>query len=284
MEHISDTPLESYPELAAALGIPGLLFKREDLGRYGSHKGRSIPYMIDTYYKEGVRVFAISSSGNAAFAALKHVQTMPDITLTVFVGKHINAEKLSLLNEAASSKSTIVQTERPLQKLIEITKDGSVQSLRQSTDERALRGYESLANELQSIETDGVFIPTSSGTTAEALLTYTDLPIHIVQTSSVHPIAKACGAKEDDKDGDLADAIVDRVGNRKTSIADKITKRHGAAWIVSNGLIRAAQDLIETHTDLTLSPNSALGVAGIMQAKTNGWDPKRPIIAIITGR
>src|SRR3990167_2253444 len=94
------TPQQSYPSLAAALGVPELYLKREDLHHFGSHKGRSIPLMIKNYHKDGRRDFVISSSGNAALAAILFVRdhnknnTGDPIRLTVFVGKHIEPKKL----------------------------------------------------------------------------------------------------------------------------------------------------------------------------------------------
>ena len=76
------TPQKSYPELADAVvlsaqpHVSSLYLKREDLHPYGSHKGRSIPVMIDHYLKEGKRHFAISSSGNAALAAAMYVKEL----------------------------------------------------------------------------------------------------------------------------------------------------------------------------------------------------------------
>jgi threonine dehydratase len=63
------TPLEQQKKLAEVIGFSDLYFKREDLHPYGSHKGRSIPVMIDHYVASGDTTFAISSSGNAALAA-----------------------------------------------------------------------------------------------------------------------------------------------------------------------------------------------------------------------
>lgn len=286
MESLQDTPLESYPELAEKLGIPGLLFKREDMGRYGSHKGRSIPFMIDTYSNEGKTAFAISSSGNAARAAIEHIQKAhPQAKLTVFVGTHINNEKLDYLRNSISSDNIqLEQVERPLQSLTALTKDGTVQSLRQSTDKLALAGYQSLANELMDIETDGVFIPTSSGTTAEALLTFTNLPIHIVQTEKCHPIAKAFGTDAPSADTSIADALVDSIAHRKDSIATKLHENNGNAWVPNEDTIRKAMQLTEETTGIFLSPNSAVAIAGIMEATKNGFSPSRPIIALITGK
>lgn len=286
MEALQDTPLESYPELAEKLGIPGILFKREDMGRYGSHKGRSIPFMLDTYIAQGKQTFAISSSGNAARAAIEHIQNAhPNCSLTVFVGTHINPEKLEHLKSHITSEHiSLKQVERPLQELIQLTQDGSVQSLRQSTDPIALAGYQSLADELMDIETGGVFIPTSSGTVAEALLTFTSLPVHIVQTTKCHPIAKAFGKEVDSTKISIADAIVDQVAHRKDSITKKLKENNGNAWAPTDPAITAAMRLVEETTGIYLSPNSSLAIAGIMQATKNGFDPSRPVIALITGK
>ena len=100
------TQQSSFPELALALPVPELWLKREDLHHFGSHKGRSIPFMIDYYWhKEGLVNFVISSSGNAALAAALHVRhhnkNNPDkkISLTIFVGNKIPTEKLDILKK-----------------------------------------------------------------------------------------------------------------------------------------------------------------------------------------
>ena len=67
---MNKTPLEAYPKLAKAIGVNELYFKREDLHPYGSHKGRSIPVMIDHYLKAGERRFAIA--GKFHFPFLGH--------------------------------------------------------------------------------------------------------------------------------------------------------------------------------------------------------------------
>jgi cysteine synthase len=87
------TPQLNHPKLAQTLGISELYLKREDLSLYGSHKGRSIPHMIKTYFGQGIRNFVISSSGNAALAAIhtiaQHNKNNPSTTLSlkIFVGE-----------------------------------------------------------------------------------------------------------------------------------------------------------------------------------------------------
>ncbi len=197
------TPQLPYPKLSEALGLTNeVWFKREDLHHYGSHKGRSIPLMINEYKKQGIANFVISSSGNAALAAILAIQKYNQnakgtpLKLTVLVGNKISPDKLRAL-QAPSSKLqaiTIEQCERPKQQAFQIEKSGKAKWLRQSTDDIALLGYEELALELSKITNlAAVFIPTSSGTTAVGLhqgfkKRNINPEIHIVQTDSCHPM------------------------------------------------------------------------------------------------
>src|ERR1035437_8229763 len=89
------TPQKNYPNLAKALGVSSLYLKREDLHPYGSHKGRSIPVMIDHYVKDGKRHFAISSSGNAALAAAMYL-------------KELNGKNKALAHNVSDKRALVV--------------------------------------------------------------------------------------------------------------------------------------------------------------------------------
>lgn len=307
------TPLEHYPALAKAIGVSDLYFKREDLHPYGSHKGRSIPVMIDNYYKKGDRRFAISSSGNAALAAALYInesnaKSEEPADLDIFVGNHVALHKLEKLKKIAATPESnghirILVKERPLQALTQAANEG-VRSLRQSTDDTALIGYESLAEELsdqlKTTEESGaekagaVFIGTSSGTTAQALASYflektstkkngACPQVHIVQTSSCHPIADAFGVYEGPDEKSNADAIVDITAQRKSALIPLIEKTGGHGWFATNENIQAAQELVKKHTGLDISANSALSVAGAMQAVYAGHNIDGPVICLICG-
>ncbi|KKW41707.1 MAG: Threonine synthase [Candidatus Magasanikbacteria bacterium GW2011_GWA2_56_11] len=294
------TPQQAYPALARELGVSEVYLKREDLHHYGSHKGRSIPYMVDQYYrKQGIKSFVISSSGNAALAAVRaavsHNTNKPadPITLTVFIGPKITAEKLKLLaKEAADPRIKIVQAKNPKQQAFQMDKAGEAKNLRQSTDDLALAGYAELARELDKIPgLAAVFIPTSSGTTAQALgeafANLTQKPqIHIVQTAACHPIAALLGAAADATTSatSLAGAIVDRVAFRQDKVADAVRRSQGAAWIVKDIEIHLAIDLVKSTADIAISPNSALSVAGLAQAAKNGAVFAGAVVCLITGR
>src|SRR5262249_22493246 len=137
------TPFESKLELAAAIDTDTVFFKREDLHPYGSHKGRSIPVMIDHYLKAGVNRFSISSSGNAAIAAAMYVNELDEkrdhdfIDLDIFIGQHAAPRKAQKLKDLADDHIRVLVKERPLQALTQAVDEGA-QSLRQSTNDLAL--------------------------------------------------------------------------------------------------------------------------------------------------
>jgi len=196
------TPYEQYPKLAKILGVNDLYFKREDLHPYGSHKGRSIPVMIDRYYTLGSRNFAISSSGNAALAAALYtielnkknladektlaIKNPPEdkradtISLTIFVGQNISPSKLDKIKNAISGEAKITENSSTTNKsdttdphIKILVKERPLQalseairegatSLRQSSDDTALIGYKPLAEEIANIPRVGAVFIGSS--------------------------------------------------------------------------------------------------------------------------
>lgn len=290
------TPQEPQDSLRESLGLPAetsLFFKREDLHPYGSHKGRSIPIMIDTKIKEGCVHFAISSSGNAALAAGMYAKELnkknkEKITLEILAGKNINPKKLEKLEALTDENILLSLNDRPLQALFMKTLDPAVQSLRQSDNDTALIGYKELAEELSKIKNlKAIFIGTSSGTTAQSLTEYFEnknVEIHIIQTASCYPIAhefRSDYAKTDEKS--IADAIVDQTALRKDTLISLLEKTGGSGWIVSNEEIKAAQNIVKRNSNLEISTNSALSVAGLMQAIYTGKEWGGAVVCIICG-
>ncbi len=288
------TRQEPVPELAKALEMISLYYKREDLHPYGSHKGRSLPIMIDTYIKDGVDHFAVSSSGNAALASAFYIEKLNkdkslDIKLDILVGQHITTKKLRKLEQFKSEYIKITSHDRPLQTLFAITKDSTIKPLRQSNDDTALLGYDALAKELLEIkDLQAVFIGTSSGTTAQALAQYfksqdKKIEIHIVQTSSCHHISDNFVNDQLIEEQSIADAIVDQTALRKDIVFKLLKENDGGGWIVSNEQIRAAQELSKKHAKIDVSTNSALSLAGLMQAVYTGKSWSGSVVCMICG-
>ncbi|PIR74882.1 MAG: hypothetical protein COU35_00215 [Candidatus Magasanikbacteria bacterium CG10_big_fil_rev_8_21_14_0_10_47_10] len=291
------TVQQSYLSLARALGIDEVYLKREDEHPYGSHKGRSIPLMIKEYVKrDDIRDFVISSSGNAALAAAiavqKHNQNNPSnpIRLRIFVGQHIPMEKLSRLRPYLDpEKITVEQVDRPKQTAFQVDAAGTAKNLRQSTDDLALVGYNELAQDLCKIPNlCAVFVPTSSGTTAQALAQSfarmnPGTQVHVVQTEACFPIAQTLGAHAQKTEQSIAGAIVDNVAHRKDACAAAVKQTGGAGWIVSDDEIRDAMSLTKKETNISISSNSALSVAGLKKALATGWTCSGAVVCLVTG-
>ena len=316
------TPQISHEKLAKKLGLSGSLYlKREDLHPLRSHKGRSLPRMIEHYAKADARDFAISSSGNAGIAAAmyctKHnTENVGDLyRLKVFIGRNISDEKRRILSEHASGSIQITQVDRPLQTFLQATKDPKVTGLRQSTDDVALEGYAELARELAKIPSlKAVFMPASSGTGAQGLFegfkklqtqdtgsaNFKIPQIHIIQTESCHPIADMLGTSlsgaanegvlakmrsivSPKMQGSIADAIVDTVGHRKDMLSKEVLESGGAGWIMTNDEISKAVEMLREDGVLA-SPNGALAVSGLSKAVANGWKWDGAVVCVVCGK
>ncbi|MFA6423973.1 MAG: PLP-dependent lyase/thiolase [Candidatus Magasanikbacteria bacterium] len=292
------TPQTKHQKMAKILGLSvPLYFKREDLHPLGSHKGRSLPIMIETHAKQGETHFVISSSGNAALAAGLYIKKYNQkhkskLSLQIFVGEKIDLEKLGLLKKVLSKYITINQTKNPKQQAFKLDKNGEAKILRQSTDDLALLGYEELAKELNKIKNlSAVFIPTSSGTTAQGLYNgfkkFKHLPqIHIVQTTTCHPIAinfsptRCCSTTSKS----IAGAIVDNVAHRKEVVISDIKNSKGFGWIADDKQIQVTIELIWKTEKIKISPNSALAIVGLQEAIKQNWKFKGSVTCLITGK
>jgi hypothetical protein len=147
-----------------------------------------------------------------------------------------------------------------------------------------------LAQELLTIpDLKAVFIGTSSGTTAQALAefflkntTKSKVEVHIIQTTSCHPIADNFTEKLDHEEKSLADAIVDHTALRKDALVPLIEKTGGNGWIATNEEIGIAQELANKYS-IQVSLNSALSIVGLMQALYTGKKWNGSVACMICG-
>ena len=104
------TPQDLAKNLQKKLNIKNDIYlKREDKHPYLSHKGRSLPVMIQKHHDSGHNDFCISSSGNAALAAIlsikeynkKSEDNSTKLSLQIFVGKNIDKDKLQEIGRAS---------------------------------------------------------------------------------------------------------------------------------------------------------------------------------------
>jgi len=285
------TPFEEYKELGQDLGTNTVIFKREDLHPLGSHKGRSLPVMIQYYLDQGKKKFVISGSGNASIASQRYINSLgrDDIELQIYVGNRIDLKKFEQIKESESDIVKVYKKDRPLQALTVAVQEGYT-SLRQSTDDIALIGYKSLADEIINIgDVSSVFMGTSSGTTAQALAKEfierkTGIQVHIVQTSSCHPLIDDLGAFEYINEDSIAKAIVDLVASRKEKLIPLIDKSGGRGWYATNEKIDFAIQKVKEFTGHNISTNSALSVVGLLEAIYDGYEIGDKPLCMICGQ
>lgn len=296
------TPQKPIKQLGTILNLNNEVWlKFENKHHYGSHKGRSIPVMMDEYIKKGQNSFVISSSGNAALAALRYVtahnKNKPGqpLKLKIFVGNSIEPKKLEKLKNEMNECIELSRVDKPKQESIKYSKETGAVILRASLDPLALTGYETLADELSRIPNLGaVFLATSSGTAAEGIfLGFKKLginpEIHIVQTEYCHPIANYFYERNHIRQiptsgqRSNADAIVDKVGRRKESIYEALSESNGYAWVASETEIKDSVSICRSECDEEITANGCLALAGLKKAILNGRHLEGNIACIVGG-
>lgn len=284
------TPNEHLPNLAKKLGLPDLYFKREDKHPFLSHKGRSIPKMIDHYIKLGKTKFVISSSGNSALASALYIKESNEgrtekITLKIFVGPNINSDKENKIRECLNENISLEKVEKPKQKMIELGQNG-FQIIRQSNDNTALVGLKELTDEILEIPNLGaVFFPVSSGTLLQGVSENLseNVKIFAIQTEKCHKIAEEFD--QNFKDGNsLADAIVDKIAFRKQKIIELVKKHNGGGFVVADDLIEKAMQMFRDETSEVLSPNGIVAFAGLLKALDADFKFDKAIVCVVGGR
>jgi threonine synthase len=82
----------------------------------------------------------------------------------------------------------------------------------------------------------------------------------------------------------IADAIVDRIASRANVLMPLIEKTGGAGWIANNESIKIAQEIVKKYAGgLVISANSALSVAGLMNAVYTGRTWNGTVVCMICG-
>ncbi|MHB1575567.1 MAG: PLP-dependent lyase/thiolase [Candidatus Dormibacteria bacterium] len=158
-----DTPLQEAPELAAALGVPGLRLKREDLSPTGSHKARSLGLLVSDLLARGQDQAVISSSGNAAVAAAAYAREA-GIKVLCLISPLTPRVKLEAILE---QPVTVVASSQPVVLLHHASTSWGLVDLRASTNPLGPAAYRGIAAELaESGPWLAVFTFANSGATA----------------------------------------------------------------------------------------------------------------------
>jgi len=302
-----ETPITKCSSLKEFFKLEKLYLKREDLNPNGSFKDRSLAYQMSYYYQKGFDKFIISSSGNAAISAASYSQLFK-CHLDIFISKNIppdkfkrllkackvrNLDQITLKKKKISLKNiNIFISKRPKSQSIKyLNINKNYVNLRGSTDPAAIKGFKTIAYELASIskKADSIFIPCSSGTSSVGIAKgFRDMglkipPIHIVQTTKIHPIASNFDNSFSKTPKSKATAISDRVANRKEDVIRIIQKSKGSGWVINDKRVLEAQNLLLEKCKINVSTDASLSLAGLQKAIDSGYNIKKPIL-IISGK
>ncbi|MFC1780156.1 PLP-dependent lyase/thiolase [Patescibacteria group bacterium] len=303
------TPCVQCSKLAKLLKLEKLYLKREDINPTGSFKDRSLAYQLSAHLQEGKDKFVISSSGNAAISAISYSKLFKS-TLDVFVAKNIPADKLMRLLDTAEitefnhsilqadtpqliekNNLTIHFSKRAKSDSIKYARQNNSVLLRGSNDDLATVGFKTISYELieQAKDADSIFIPCSSGTSTVGIyqgyndMKQSSIPIHIVQTTKIHPMASQFDKKFKKTEMSLSSAISDRVALRKDQVLQIVVRSGGGGWVISDDEIMSTQAFYKLYCNIITSFDSSLALAGLIKALTNKVSVKKPVL-ILSGK
>ncbi len=285
-------PIEVSPLQKVKIDGKTILIKRDDLNYLKCSKQRSIPYWINEYIRANFRKFVIPSSGNSgivgAFCALysneieELLVLLADTISDIKLQKYISILNLPIdINELRikgyySSKLRIGLTQDPRLEAFKLSKKGYV-NLRGSIDDKALIGFESLADEVleqTNMPIHSVYVPSSSGSTAlgiyNGFLRHNIKPaMHIVQTTRVFALVKNVTKIPIIEQTHPSESIVDFIGHRRLSIEKMITESNGQGWAISASEAETAKKFLLEKYDLDVSYDSAIAFAAWQKSKVD---------------
>jgi len=221
--------------------------KLESKNPTGTHKDRSMERWIEHYAKQGIREFAICSSGNSAKSAAK-VCREKGLGLRIFVSRN-TWEPEHFGHEGGGIKVSFKSA--PKKEAFQYAKKHNIPNLRASTDDMALLGYKEITAELikDISHIDNIFISTSSGATLEGMHQGFKNASHIpaffvVQTTRVHPIASYFDKDFIPEHTSNAKAIVDRIAHRRDKIIKICSETGGGGFVISNDELESARGVL----------------------------------------
>lgn len=240
--------------------------KREDQNITGSAKDRAIPFQIENLKKLGFKSAVISSTGNAAISALYFCKKN-NIDLTIFLSPKTDKHKLELIKK---ENKNIIFSDKPISDAFKFSKKNNAYFLRQSTDQTALLGYQTIGEEIikQSPKITSIFIPVGSGTT---LLGISQKLPSSVKIFSVKP-----------KTTDLTDALTVKFQPLKNKIASVVKNSGGSELVIDNQKIISAQKILEGNK-IFVSPEGALALAGYFETLKNKVKIGNYPVILLTG-
>jgi threonine synthase len=282
------TPLEPAEALGAALGIPSLRLKREDLSPTGSHKARYLSYLCSSLVASGVRQAVISSSGNAAIAAAAYT-SLGGIRLLSLVSPRTPRVKLERLR--AYPQLTVL-SDRPVALLHHAVQNWGLADLRGSVNPLAPNAYRGIAPELLAeAELAGVFLFSSSGAAAlgisqgfAKLLEPADRPqLHVVEGTPGGELTRPWYSGSSPLEGSHLGELGSRRSRLAPAVRRAVRESGGRGWQVAARELEEIRDLADRRS-LSTSWEGIASLAAMRQALSQPG-PRRngSWVALLTG-
>ncbi len=286
-----DTPVEEIKDRSIKL-----IIKREDKNPTRSWKDRATAYKLAVLLKNNVKEAVLASSGNAAISFLTYANNFGNLKLHIVVSNNITSEKFKILESLTNNRHEILRVDNMSKTAVEISAKNNIPNLKASTDDDYLMGYLSLGIEISKYfkntnnKNNAVFIPTSSGTgligTVQGLQIGLDkvdnLPrIYAIQTQRVSPLVNQIDPQSLNKEGSLADAIIDTRMLRSMQVLKTIRETNGGSLAIKDEELLMAENFNNTLKIEKASYNSLLSLSGYMRLRNINFER---VVCIYSGR
>jgi threonine synthase len=288
---VGDTPLWPAERLRAELGFPGLWLKDDTCEPSGSIKDRASFLVAAFARKHNIKEVALASTGNAA-SSMACVGAAAGIKVTVFLPKSAPAAKrVQVLQYGAELREIDGNYDLAYDRCLAYTNETGVLSRNTAYNPLTIEGKKTAAFEivrelkargveLRARAPDHVFVPTGDGVVLSGLIRgFEDLQslgeidrvpkVWAAQAEGSSAIARALKSGEFEffSSDTIADSIaVDAPRNGPFALA-KLRKHGGAAVVVSDAEILAAQRLASSLAGLFAEPSSACALAAFIKAR-----------------
>lgn len=241
------TPIFRFPQDCS---FKTIVIKREDLSETGSHKFRYLKPKLEMLKKQDVKEVVLSTTGNAGITAAFYVKKL-GVTVTAVMSDRGDMNKAEQIKK---NGGTLILSAQPVRTAREIALKKHIPLLRASRDEEAIKGYETLGEELieQVPNAKAIVNFCTSGTSSVGIMRAYErrgLPLpalYIVQNGRSASIVKTLHP-EQVPDNHEQESTGVRDTPRRKELLEWIKKSHGDAWYVTEGERGSAETLLKNY-------------------------------------
>ena len=312
---VGDTPLWAPARLREELGFPGLFIKDDTCEPTGSFKDRASALVAAFARKHRIGEIALASTGNAA-SSMAGIGAAAGLKITVFLPKAAPAAKrLQVLQYGAELRQVDGNYDVAFEESLAYSNATGVLSRNTGYNPLTIEGKKTVSFELlRDLKSAGaagglmkqgggkngpgfeIFVPAGDGVILSGVYKGFEDMLRLGRIARM-PRIWACQAEGSSalaralESGDfgppvpsdtIADSIsVDVPRNGAYALA-KLQRHGGAAVVVSDEEILAAQRMFSSKAGLFAEPSSSAALAGFLKA-SGRIDPDSVVILLVTG-